>query len=58
MRHTYASWSLASNVPAAKLALMMGSSISQLEDTYHRFLRADEARYGTALDAYGAAANG
>ena len=34
LRHTYASWALAMDVPPAKLALMMGTSIAQLEDTY------------------------
>lgn len=58
LRHTYASWSLAADVPVAKLAKMMGTSIGQIEDTYHRFLKGDEARYGAALDSYGAAAAG
>jgi hypothetical protein len=34
---------------------MMGTSIAQIEDTYHRFLREDEERYGSALDSYGQA---
>jgi integrase len=51
MRHTFASWMLAQDVPPAKLALMMGTSIAQLEDTYHRFLKSDD-RYGAALDSY------
>lgn len=55
MRHTYASWSLAADVPIAKLAKMMGTSVGQLEDTYHRFLRVDEARYATVLDTFGVA---
>jgi integrase len=54
LRHTYASWSIAADVPVAKLALMMGTSIAQIESTYHRFLKADEERYATALDDYGA----
>jgi hypothetical protein len=48
---------LAADVPVAKLAVMMGTSVGQIEDTYHRFLKGDEARYGTALDTYGAVAN-
>ena len=55
LRHTYASWSLAADVPVAKLATMMGTSIAQIEDTYHRFLKTDEQRYATALDSYGVA---
>jgi integrase len=58
LRHTYASWSLAADVPVAKLSKMMGTSIGQIEDTYHRFLKGDEARYGSALDSYGASATG
>lgn len=54
MRHTYASWMLASDVPPAKLAKMMGTSITQIEDTYHRFLKADD-QYGTSVDTFGAA---
>jgi hypothetical protein len=36
--------------------MMMGTSIGQIEDTYHGFLRGDEERYGSALDSYGKAA--
>lgn len=54
MRHTYASWMLAQDVPPAKLAKMMGTSITQIEDTYHRFLQSDD-RYGTSEDTFGAA---
>jgi integrase len=52
LRHTYASWQLAVDVPPAKLAKMMGTSITQLEDTYHRFLRSDE-QWGAAIDSFG-----
>jgi hypothetical protein len=31
---------------------MMGTSIGRNEDTYHRFLRGDEERYGSALDTF------
>ena len=54
LRHTYASWQLARDVPPAKLAEMMGTSIAQLQDTYHRFLKSDE-QYGAAIDSYGEA---
>jgi integrase len=54
-RHTYISWNLAANVPVGKLAKMAGTSITQIEDTYSRFLQDDEARYGSALDSYGKA---
>ncbi len=37
LRHTYATWMLASNVPAADVADFMGTSLEQLEKTYrHR----------------------
>ena len=36
---------------------MIGTSIGQIEGTYHRFLKGDEARYGWALDTYGEAVN-
>jgi hypothetical protein len=32
---------------------MMGTSVAQIEDTYGRFLRGDEERYGAALDSFG-----
>lgn len=54
LRHTYASWALAMDVPAAKLAKIMGTSIAQIEDTYHRFLKSDDL-YGSAVDGYGLA---
>jgi hypothetical protein len=34
---------------------MMGTSIGQIEDTYHRFLGDDEERYCAALDTFGVA---
>jgi hypothetical protein len=42
------------NVPPAKLARMMATSITQIEDTYHRFLKTDD-QYGSAVDGYGRA---
>jgi hypothetical protein len=45
---------LSRDVPPAKLAKMMGTSIVQLEDTYHRFLKSDE-QYGASVDGYGQA---
>jgi hypothetical protein len=53
-RHTYASWQLQS-VPPAKLAKIMGTSIAQLDDTYHHLMPTDD-EYGTAVDGYGVAA--
>jgi integrase len=55
LRHTYASWSLAADVPVAKLSRMMGTSIEQIESTHHRPLDSDVERYGSALDTFGVA---
>ena len=54
LRHSYASWQLAMGTPPAKLALMMGTSIAQLDDTYHRQLVSDDG-YGAAVDNFGKA---
>jgi hypothetical protein len=53
--NTYISWSLAADVPVAKVSKMAGASIAQIESTYHRFLVGDEERYGSALDTFGVA---
>jgi integrase len=55
LRHTSISWGLAADVPVAKVAKMTGTSIGQIENTYHRFFRGDEERYGAALDTFGVA---
>ncbi len=55
LRHTYISWSLAADVPVAKVARMAGTSIAQIESTYHRWPVGDEERYRAALDTFGMA---
>jgi hypothetical protein len=55
LRHTLISWSLAADVSVAKVAKVAGTSIGQIEDTYHRFLKGDEERCGSALDTFGVA---
>jgi hypothetical protein len=43
-------------VPKPQLATIMGTSIRELEDTYHRWLTRTDERLLAAFDAYDAAA--
>jgi integrase len=57
MRHTFATWAIEDGqVPLPQLATIMGTSIRELEDTYHRWLRRTDERLLAAFDAYDAAA--
>lgn len=57
MRHTFATWAIEDGrIPLAQLATIMGTSIRELEDTYHRWLRRTDDQLRAALDAYDAAA--
>jgi integrase len=57
MRHTFATWAIEDgSIPLPQLATIMGTSIRELEDTYHRWLRRTDERLLAALDAYDAAA--
>jgi integrase len=60
MRHTFATWAIEDgSIPLAQLATIMGTSIRELEDTYHRWLRRTDDHLRAALDAYDLqAANG
>jgi integrase len=49
LRHTCISMQLAAGVPAAKVALMAGTSIAQLDATYSHLMRSDE-QLGAAID--------
>lgn len=40
--------------PLAQLATIMGTSIRELEDTYHRWLRRTDEQLRVAFDAYDA----
>jgi integrase len=52
MRHTFATWALEEGrVPAIQLATIMGTSLRELDDTYHRWLRRTDDRIRAALDA-------
>jgi integrase len=57
MRHTFATWAIEDGqVPLPQLATIMGTSIRELEDTYHRWLRRTDERLLAAFDTYDAAA--
>jgi integrase len=57
-RHTFATWAIESGVHLWYLATLMGTSVTQLEDTYARWLKRTDEQLRTAFDAYDAAAFG
>ena len=50
-RHTFATWAIRDGIPSLTLAKIMGTSVGQLEDTYHRELRGDADRVRGIFDA-------
>jgi integrase len=56
MRHTFATWAIADGIPLAQLATIMGTSIRELEDTYHRWLRRTDEMLLATFDASDVAA--
>lgn len=56
MRHTFATWAIESGIQGSYLAVVMGTSIRELEDTYFRWLRRTDEQLREALDAYDVAA--
>jgi integrase len=52
MRHTFATWAIESGVQASYLAVVMGTSIRELEDTYFRWLRRTEDQLRKVFDEY------
>ena len=50
-RHTFATWAIRDGIPSLTLAKIMGTSVQQLEDTYHRELRGDADRVRGIFDA-------
>ena len=57
MRHTFATWAIEEgSIPLPQVATIMGTSIRELEDTYHRWLQRTDKRLLAALDAYDATA--
>lgn len=57
MRHSFATWAIESGrVPLSYLAVVMGTSVRELEDTYFRWLRRTDDAVRAAFDAYDALA--
>ena len=55
MRHTFATWAIESGtVELPFLARIMGTSTSQLEDTYFRWLKRTDDQLRASFDAYDA----
>jgi integrase len=52
MRHTFASWAIASGLPAYEIAATMGTSLEQLGATYAHLLPDSADRARATLDAY------
>jgi integrase len=52
-RHTFATWAIESGeIPLQHLATVMGTSVTQLEDTYARWLKRTDDQLRAAFDAY------
>ena len=51
-RHTFATWAIESGVQLWYLARIMGTSVTQLEDTYARWLKRTDDQLREAFDVY------
>jgi integrase len=51
-RHTFATWAIDDEQPLSRLAMIMGTSVRELEDTYFRWLRRTDEELRSAFDAY------
>jgi integrase len=51
-RHTFATWAIEQGIELWYLARIMGTSTTQLEDTYARWLQRTDDRIRAAFDAY------
>lgn len=51
-RHSFATWAIESGVQTSYLAVVMGTSIRELEDTYFRWLRRTDDQLRQAFDEY------
>jgi integrase len=56
-RHTFATWAIEDGVPLCHIAQVMGTSVTQLEDTYARWLKRTDEQLRAAFDAYDSAAH-
>jgi integrase len=54
MRHTFATWNIEQGVHLWHLASIMGTSVTQLEDTYARWLNRTDDQLRASFDAYDA----
>jgi integrase len=52
MRHSFATWAIEGGVQVSYLAVLMGTSIRELEDTYFRWLRRTDEQLRAVFDAY------
>jgi integrase len=52
MRHTFATWAIEGGVQVSYLAVVMGTSIRELEDTYFRWLTRADDQLRAVFDAY------
>jgi integrase len=52
-RHTFITWSIDAGTPVPIVAELTGTSITQIQSTYHRPLESALARYVAAVDGYG-----
>jgi integrase len=55
-RHTFATWAIESGVQLSYLAVIMGTSVVQIEDTYSRWLKRTDDQLRAVFDAYDQAA--
>jgi hypothetical protein len=53
-RHTAISWALSAGVPPAKVALIFGTSMKQLDATYSHLIKSDYDDYRAALELFAA----
>jgi integrase len=56
-RHTFATWAIEDGVPLWHLAVVMGTSVVQIEDTYARWLKRTDDQLRATFDAYDARAS-
>jgi len=55
-RHTFATWAIENGEHLWYVATLMGTSVTQLEDTYARWLKRTDDRLRERFDAYDARA--
>ena len=51
-RHTFATWAIEDGIALWHLAVVMGTSVVQIEDTYARWLKRTDDQLRAAFDAY------